>query len=336
MKNPIQDTLFIRLFILLFLALTLSYLVGREVILDLGMASAELPPRAHPFHLSTFIIRLIGIALTAWIAARWLSKPIRRMAQAAYEVGKNLDRLPLDETIGPVEVRQASRVFNQMQVRLNRQIAERSRFLAAVSHDLRTPLTRLKLRAEKIEDQPLQASIREDINEMVAMIDATLGYLRGDEQPEALCSLDIAALINSMAEDAQDRGEVVTVTGYTRPIRVQPLAIRRCLNNLIENALRYGERADVNISETTDKVVISIKDAGLGIPEEKLEAVFAPFFRLEDSRNRNTGGVGLGLSIARDIAQKQGGSLTLKNAPEGGLIAMLALSKYSIDSDEKQ
>lgn len=328
MKSPIPDTIFVRLFLLLFFTLTLSFFVGRELITGFGFEiSPAHPGTYHPFELRNVIFRLVGIGLAAWVAARWLAKPIQRMAHAAYELGENLNRPPLDEAAGPAEVRQASTVFNQMQVRLNQQLAERSRFLAAVSHDLRTPLTRLKLRAERIEDAQLKYHIRADVDEMSAMIDATLDYLRGTGQPETPSMLDITALVNSLAEDAQERGESVTVAGHTAPIRVQAGAMRRCLNNLLENALRYGGQARVSIADAADAVVISIRDAGPGIPEDKLEAVFAPFFRLEDSRNRNTGGIGLGLSIARDIAQKQGGSLVLNNAPEGGLIATLTLQR---------
>lgn len=324
MKSPIPDTIFVRLFLLMFVTLTLSFLVGREVITGFGLDS---PGMSHPFTLKGLIFRMTGLALAAWVAARWMSKPIQRMAHAAYELGGNLNRPALDENAGPVEVRQASTVFNQMQVRLTRQMAERSRFLAAVSHDLRTPLTRLKLRAEKIDDVRLKASIREDVDEMAGMIDAVLDYLRGTGQPEPASLLDITALVNSMAEDAQERSDTVTVTGQAAPIRVQAGALRRCLNNLIENAIRYGGRAEVTIEEDAASVIISIRDAGPGIPEEKLEAVFTPFFRLEDSRNRNTGGIGLGLSIARDIAQQQGGTLALRNAPQGGLLAILTLRK---------
>lgn len=265
--------------------------------------------------------------MAAWIAARWLSRPINQMARAASELGESLERAPLDDTRGPSEIRQASMVFNQMQARLKQQIAERNRFLAAVSHDLRTPITRLKLRAEKIDAQDLQKDIQGDINEMTAMIDATLDYLRGEGRPEEPCFLDVSALVHSLAENAGERGEVVTVSGIAQPIMAQAMALQRCLNNLIENALRYGNRADIELDDTGDKLIISIRDAGTGIPEEQLEAVFAPFYRLDASRSRYTGGVGLGLSIARDLAQKQGGSLTLRNASEGGLIATLALPK---------
>jgi signal transduction histidine kinase len=328
MKISIPNSLFVRLFLLLFIILSVSYFAGREIFVSLGLEQAVSSPSHHPFRLDSFIIRLAAVAFTSWIAARWLTYPIKRLANAADELGKNLNSPLIDEASGPSEVRQASKVFNQMQARLKQQMEERNRFLAAVSHDLRTPLTRLKLRAEKITQQELKSEVKNDVNEMASIIDTTLDYLRGDEQPEATCLLDIGALIHSLAEDAKESGNVITVTGKVHPIRLQPLAIRRCLNNLLENALRYGERATIAIDETDDEVVIAIQDAGPGIPEEKLEAVFAPFYRLEASRSRHSGGVGLGLSIARDMARKQGGNITLRNALEGGLIATLILPKH--------
>jgi protein-histidine pros-kinase len=328
MKTVIPDSLFVRLYILLFVILTFSYFAGREIFISLGL---EHPVSSvagqNPFRLTSLLIRLVAVAITAWVAATWLSKPIKRLALAAEELGKNLNSPSIDETTGPSEVRQASKVFNQMQARLKLQMEERNRFLAAVSHDLRTPLTRLKLRAEIIADTELRSDVQSDINEMTAIIDTTLDYLRGEERPEASCLLDISALVHSIAEDANENGNVISVSGNALPTRLQPIAIRRCLNNLIENALRYGERAAITISETDDNVVIAIHDAGKGIPEDKLEAVFAPFYRLEDSRSRHTGGVGLGLSIARDMAARQNGNISLKNSPEGGLIATLTLAK---------
>ncbi len=327
MKISIHDSLFVRLFLLLFVILSVSYFAGREIFSSLGLEQAVTLPKQHPFRLYSFIIRLAAVALTSWIAARWLTYPIKRLAKAAEELGKNLNSPLIDESSGPSEVQQASKVFNRMQTRIKQQMEERNRFLAAVSHDLRTPLTRLKLRAEKIIQPELKSEVQNDVNEMASIIDTTLDYLRGDEQPEATCLLDIGALINSLAEDARESGNAITVTGKVDPIRLQPLAMRRCLNNLLENALRYGERADIAISETADEVIIAIQDAGPGIPEEKLEAVFAPFYRLDASRSRHSGGVGLGLSIARDMARKQGGNITLRNAPEGGLISTLILPK---------
>lgn len=327
MKFPIPDSLFIRLFLLLFCILSLSFPASREIFLNLGWGQT-IPSHQHDsFSLNAFIVRFVAVALTAWVAARWLSNPIKRLARAADELGKDLNSPPLNETSGPIEVRQASMVFNQMQAHLRQQMEERNRFLAAVSHDLRTPLTRLKLRAEKIEQQALRSDVQNDVSEMAEIIETTLDYLRG-EQAEETCLLDIGALVRSIAEDAEECGDVVvSVSGNARPIKLQPLSIRRCLNNLIDNALRYGERASIDIAETDDEVIISIRDVGPGIPEDKLEAVFAPFYRLEDSRNRHTGGVGLGLSIAKEMAKKQGGNIVLKNAPEGGLVATLSLPK---------
>lgn len=343
MKRLVPDTLFVRLFLLLFVMLTVSQFISLEVFFNFFRPPPPpLPLRPHPpggprlagmheFRLIEFVLRLAAIALTSWIAARWLSLPIRRLAQAASELGGNLDHPRLDETSGPSEVRKASVVFNQMQARIRQQITERNRFLAAVSHDLRTPLTRLRLRVEKL-DAPLKTDIRRDLDEMATMIDATLDYLRGDWQPEAARLLDVEALVHSLAENATEQGENVSVSGNAKPIAVQPLALQRCLNNLVENAIRYGNRADIRLDDGGDGLSIAIHDTGPGIPEHQLEAVFAPFHRLEASRSRHTGGVGLGLSIARDIAHKLGGTLTLKNAPEGGLVATLTLPRKDADA----
>lgn len=324
MKIPIPDTLIVRLFLLLFIILSLSNFAGRELFLYLGLAHPAPYIRPQQHGLVSFLARLVAIALTAWVGARWLSNPIKRLAHAADQLGKNLDSPTISETTGPSEVRQASKVFNQMQSRLKQQLEERNHFLAAVSHDLRTPLTRLRLRAEKIGQHGLRKDVQNDINEMAEIIDTTLGYLRGEDQPEASYLLDIGALVHSLAEDA---GDTITVSGNARPIRLQPLSIRRCLNNLIENALRYGGRAEIVISETDQNIVIAIHDDGPGIPADKLEMVFAPFYRIDTSRSRHTGGIGLGLSIAKDMAKKQGGNITLENAPAGGLIATLILPK---------
>jgi signal transduction histidine kinase len=192
MRIPVPDSLFVRLFLLLFIILSLSNFAGREIFLYLGLEN-PVPGVSPPHGLISFVARLVAIALTAWVGARWLSNPIKRMARAAEELGKNLNSPTISETSGPSEVRQASKVFNQMQARLKQQMEERNHFLAAVSHDLRTPLTRLKLRAEKIGQPDLQLDVRNDINEMAEIIDTTLGYLRGDEQPEATYLLDKAA-----------------------------------------------------------------------------------------------------------------------------------------------
>jgi signal transduction histidine kinase len=331
MKFSIPNSLFVRLFILLFVILSISFFVSREIFILLGLEqpASSVAHSQNPFRLNVILIRMMAVGITAWVAAMWLSKPIRHLAEAAEELGKNLNSAYIDDTSGPSEVRQASRVFNQMQSRLKQQLEERNRFLAAVSHDLRTPLTRLKLRAEKIEQDELRSDVQNDINDMAYIIVTTLQYIRGKEQPEESCMLDIAALVQSLAEDAKEAGYKISVSGNAIPIRIQPVSIQRCLSNLIENALRYGEVAEIFITESDKNVTISIHDSGPGIPEDKLEEVFKPFYRLEKSRSRHTGGVGLGLSIARDMAIKQGGNISLRNAQHGGLIAELTIPKMA-------
>jgi signal transduction histidine kinase len=336
MKFNFTNSLFVRLLILLFATLSISILVSREIFIFFGLeqsVSSALNMK-NSFLLNEMLIWIAAVAITAWVATIWLSKPIKRLAQAAEELGKNLNSADIDDTTGPSEVRQASRVFNQMQSRLKEQLDERNRFLAAVSHDLRTPLTRLKLRAEKIEQPELRSDVQNDINDMAYIIVTTLQYIRGAEQPEESCMLDIAALVQSLTEDAIEAGNSISVSGHAIPIWIQPISIQRCLNNLIENALRYGGKTEILIKETDEHVTILIQDSGPGIPEDKLNEVFKPFYRLENSRSRHTGGVGLGLSIARDMAMKQGGNISLRNAPGGGLIAELTLPKSKKEQPE--
>lgn len=292
------------------------------------------PPGKHGhFHIPrelwvTFIVEVIGLGIAAWLGARMLSRPVQHLADAALRLSEHLDTPPISED-GPAEAQQAAQAFNRMQARLQMQMAERERFLAAVSHDLRTPLTRMQLRVEKLAtDGPDKQRLHEDISEMSAMLNATLDYLRGQAQPEAMQRLDILALLEAMAEDAAEQGQKIDIRGQAAPLLVQPQAIRRCLSNLLANAIRYGETAEVDVRDYHDEwLEIQIRDHGPGIPEKKLEAVFQPFFRLESSRNRSTGGVGLGLSIARAIARSQGGDLTLHNAEGGGLLATLTLPR---------
>ncbi|MDF9391493.1 MULTISPECIES: ATP-binding protein [Methylococcus] len=284
-----------------------------------------LPYRPHGGWISA-AMRLIALALTAWIGARWLSRPINRIAQAAEHFGDSLSTQPLEES-GPAEARQAARALNRMQAQLLEQIRQRSQFLAAISHDLRTPITRLNLRVEGVEPPELREKLHEDLREMSIMLGSTLDYLRGHVEPEPLQPLDVEALVNSLAEDAQDQGQKVSVCGQARPIMARPVALRRCLDNLIGNALRYGQSAEITLKDTAANLIIEVRDHGPGIPEDQLEAVFSPFVRLETSRNRASGGTGLGLSIARDIALSHGGRLSLRNCPEGGLIARLNLPR---------
>jgi protein-histidine pros-kinase len=273
-------------------------------------------------------VRLGALLLAAWVGARWLSQPIQRLASAARDIGLDVRSPPLPEA-GTEECRAATRTFNQMQARICRQLDERDRFVAAVSHDLRTPLTRLALRAESLIDEQQKARFSQDIVEMDDMISATLDYLRGANDPEPWVLLELGSLLHSLADDMQDSGHEVFLAGTAAPLMAQASSLRRCINNLVENAVRYGRVAHIRLSDGVDQVGIEVSDEGRGIPETELERVLEPFYRLETSRNRNSGGVGLGLSIARDIARRHHGELSLRNGAGGGLVATLSLPRQT-------
>lgn len=271
-------------------------------------------------------VRLTALLLAGWVGARWLSSPVQRLADAARELGHNLHRPPLPET-GTRECREATRVFNQMQQRICAQLEQRDQFVAAVSHDLRTPLTRLALRVESLKDDTERQRFGKDIAEMDTMIRATLDYLRGAADAEPWMPLDVDSLVSSLAHDQQDCGHDVAVEGPAcgAPVRVQSSALRRCITNLLDNAVRYGGGARVQLLQAGSTLRVLVRDQGPGIPEGELTKVLQPFYRVEGSRNRHTGGVGLGLAAAHDIARQHGGSLQLRNRPGGGLEAELAL-----------
>ena len=273
-------------------------------------------------------VRLAALLLAAWVGARWLSRPIGQLAAAARELGSDIDRPPLPED-GTLECREASRVFNQMQARIRSQLQDRDRFVAAVSHDLRTPLTRMRLRAEGLEAATERQAFSRDIAEMDAMITATLDHLRGVALAEPRAPLDLQALLQSLADDHIDCGHHVLVQGQAGLLPAQAGAMRRCIDNLMGNAVRYGGGAEVTLSDDGATVHIAVRDHSPGLPESELNRVFDPFYRAETSRNRLHGGVGLGLSIARDIAERHQGRLRLSNAPDGGLLALLELPRLA-------
>jgi signal transduction histidine kinase len=334
------DSLFARLFGLLLLAIVLAHVLGFIWFQHYGPpprppgpppsamhAGPQRPPPAHiAGPLVPFLLQLVSLIVAAWYGARLLSRPIQHLAEAAEQLSNDLDSSPLPET-GPREVRLAAHAFNQMQQRIRQQIQQRGRMLAAVSHDLRTPLARLKLRVEEIPSEQLRSRMGQDLGEMISMLDATLSYLHEQRSSEALQWLDLQALVESMAEDAQDRGADVQCSGHCAPLRVQPMALRSCLSNLLENALRYAGHAQIVLVDSREQVEVRIYDHGPGIASEQREAVFEAFFRVEGSRNRNSGGVGLGLTIAREAARRQGGEITLEETAGGGLTAILRLPR---------
>ncbi len=284
-------------------------------------ASASLPWRA----LLTLATLLAAVLLLSYVAVRWVTRPLQLLATAADELGRDINRPPLPES-GPVEVSRAAHAFNTMQTRLVRFIDERTRLLTAMSHDLKTPLTRMRLRAELLEDANLRRKFEADLLEMQAMVTQTLDFMRGLTHREPAQPIDIMGLLESVQADNEAMGRTVTLVGrVVRPWTGAPQLLKRCLSNLVDNAVLYGKCAEIRAEERADQLVIVVRDQGPGIPEVDIEKVFEPFHRLEGSRSRETGGTGLGLSIARNIAQAHGGDVRLRNREGGGLDAILTL-----------
>ena len=257
------------------------------------------------------------LSLIAVFVAQSIARPMRRLAVAAEALGRGESVKPLPES-GPDDIRQTAEAFNLMQERLQRFVEDRTRMLAAISHDLRTPLTSLRLRAEFVTDPEVQEKMLNTIGEIQTMTEAALAFVREEATAEATRAIDLSALVESLCDDLAELGHnVAFIDGTAINYRCRPDALRRAIRNLVENAVRYGERARVRVSRTAKSIDIIVEDDGPGIPGDAMEQVFAPFYRLEDSRNRETGGVGLGLSIARAIARHHGGDVVLSNRAKG-------------------
>ncbi len=270
---------------------------------------------------------LLGVLVVSLVSVRWITKPLRMLSEAANELGRDIQR-PKLKVDGPTEVAEAAIAFNTMQQRLIRFIGDRSRILAAISHDLKTPITRLRLRSALLDDELIREKFENDLDDMERMVRETLDFMRGVEVGETSQPIDIAALIESMQDDAREAGWPVEVNiTNVSPIVAKPVALKRCLSNLLSNAVHYGNSADIVVFDNVNTLTIIVRDSGSGVPESELEKLFEPFYRAEDSRNRHTGGSGLGLSIARNIARAHGGDVTLKNGKHGGLEAILTLPR---------
>jgi signal transduction histidine kinase len=256
---------------------------------------------------------------------------VRVLAEAADRLGRDVNAAPLPED-GPSEIATAAHAFNTMADRIRRYVADRTQMLAAISHDLRTPITRLRLRAEFLEDDEQRRKMLADLDEMERMIAATLAFARDDAAAEPAAALDLAALCRTVLDEAADAHpdlapERIAYEGPERlTVRARPVALKRALANLVINALAYGGSVRILLSPPEGGVVrLRVEDDGPGIPDSELEAVFAPFRRLEGSRNRETGGTGLGLPIARNILRAHGGDVVLRNRLGGGLSAVVTL-----------
>ena len=267
----------------------------------------------------------VGIVVVALLLLRWATRPLKDLAVAAERF--SLDQAPhLLSEHGPIEVRRAARAFNTMRERIQRLVGERMQAMAAVSHDLRTPITRLRLRSELLEDDATRRLIDADLGEMEAMIDSTLEYLRGGISSEAIRPIDLASVIETIVDEHLDQGHSVALSGLnSAPVLGRVLPLKRAFSNIIGNADKYGASATVSITEAGDHFIVMVEDEGPGIPLADMVRVFHPFVRLEESRGRETGGSGLGLTIAQAVAHSHEGSITLENRAEGGLRVTVSL-----------
>ncbi|WP_176508778.1 MULTISPECIES: ATP-binding protein [Pseudomonas] len=278
-----------------------------------------------PRNLIILALMLVSSLVVALFATRYLAHPLERFAEGARRFGKDLNAPPIP-VVGPHDLRQAILAFNATQAQLKHFVNDRTQMLAAISHDLRAPLTRMRLRSEFIEDDEVQAKLFKDVDEMQAMVDAALEFFRDDARLEQTTAFDLAEMLQTVVDDFKDAGIKVALDAPRRCVYVgRPVGIKRVLVNLVDNAVKYGLAPEMRLAVTAEQLEITVLDRGPGIAPELQERVFAPFFRIEGSRNRDTGGVGLGLPAVRAIVLEQGGSVTLANRPGGGLEVKVSL-----------
>ena len=282
------------------------------------------PAVSWQFMVSLAVMGLIVLAVSGW-AVRRVTAPLGLLSAAADRLGRDVSAEHLAEA-GTIEMQRAAQAFNRMQERLRRLIESRTRMLAALSHDLRTPLTLLRLRTEEVAAADEREKMLATIAEMDEMIGTTLAFARDEVRAEPRRRVDVAALLASVADDMADAGLPVTMRpAPSLSYDCQPGALKRAITNLLDNAVKYGKRAEASITAASKAIEIIVDDDGPGIPDAELARVFQPFYRVEASRSRDTGGTGLGLAIAQSIVQAHGGELTLANRPGGGLRACIRL-----------
>ena len=289
-------------------------------------APLRLGPPWRPFRLLAWLgVVAVAVLVVGRLAARRFARPLEALAAAADRVGVDAGAAPLAEA-GPSELRRAASAFNRMQARITRLVADRTLMLAAVAHDLRSALTRLRLRVELIEEEAQRARAVADLEAMQQMLDETLAFARDEAADEGREPIDLAALLQTLVSDVSDAGGQAVYEGPDRlTALVRPVGIRRALANLIDNAVRYGGRAEVRLQADRRQIEIRIDDRGPGIPPERRDDVFRPFFRLEPSRSRTTGGSGLGLAVAQSIVRRHGGEIGLEDRRGGGLRVRVGL-----------
>ncbi len=299
--------------------------------LDLNLRLPPPLPLWSPGFLVSIGFMAVAVILFALGAARWIMAPLATFTQAAEKLARDVKAPPLPVD-GLAEVRGAAQAFNAMQQSIRRVLDDRTQMMAAIAHDLRTPITRLRLRTEMLPSSAVQKRILRDLSEMEAMVDASLQFVRQDFTEERSEPIDLAALLATVCDETGETfGDAAFAWSGSVTYVCRPLAMKRAFSNLIGNAVKYGQRAAVRLEGGTSGVAVFIDDEGPGIPAEEAEAVFAPFYRIETSRNRSTGGIGLGLSVARSIVRAHGGEIHLSNRPEGGLRVLVALPQPVTD-----
>ncbi|MGG7646383.1 ATP-binding protein [Rhodovulum sp. YNF3179] len=306
-----------------------------EMLLSIGLADGRWLNARTMFHrpplqwawstVLTFLVSAALIVAVVWVALGRIIGPLTALAGAADRLGRG-ERVAEIAPTGPAELRRLTEAFNRMQARLTRFLGERTRLLAALGHDLRSPLTAMRVRLELLDDDENKARLTAMVDEMQTMVEATLGFARGMAVGEASETLDLAGLARDLAAEAgTPDAPVRVIEAMPAPARIRPGSFRRALRNVIENAVRYGGGAEIAVRPGDGDVAITVHDRGPGIPEDDLDNVFEPFVRLETSRSRETGGVGLGLAIARTILHAHGGEISLANRSDGGLCVTLTL-----------
>jgi signal transduction histidine kinase len=270
------------------------------------------------------LIPVLALLVIGGILIRRTLAPLRDLTRATERIGLS-DQVKVAEG-GTNDIRDLIRAFNAMQDRIHRLITERTETLAAVGHDLRTPLARLRLRLDAVEDDAARNALAGDLDEMGAMIDSLLAFLGGEKDPEPKVRSDLAVMIATLVDAFEDQGKDVAYAGPDHlELPLRPLSLRRAIGNLIENALHYGHRARLSLAREGDRAVIRVEDDGAGIPPERMRDVLKPFARLDSARQRNTRGLGLGLAIVDRAVEREGGALTLSNRAEGGLRVEISL-----------
>jgi len=277
-----------------------------------------------------------SICLIVVLMVQRLTRPLQQLTEVAEQVGRGESITPLSEE-GPIDIRQTIRAFNRMYERLQRFVQDRTRMLAAISHDLRSPITSLRLQVELMKDREARGKMLETLEDMQRMTEATLAFARDEASTEASRSVDLSALIDSLCQDLGDMGmEVKFESTKKTPYTCRPIGLKRAIRNVIENAVSYGGRARVTLQQNDTEFRIVIQDDGPGIPEQDFERVFQPFVRLEESRNKQTGGIGLGMAIARSIVRNHGGDISLANTPGGGLTVTIHLPESPLQQADDQ